>query len=195
MLFQKEHAIAIIFIIITISAGILLKNFIIKKEDVKINIAENSDSTDKKKYLNVEIKGAVKKPGKYKIKKGSRLADLVSLAGGFSPLAKNKKIKKNYYLKEAYTFYIPFKRYNKETNVVKSPKRKFIKRIKKKKIEVEIRGAVSKPGIYEVPYGTKLNGLIHKAGGYLKNARPKLRNYSLRDGQSFYISFKSKLIK
>jgi len=39
---------------------------------------------DKEDCIVVDIKGAIKKPGAYKLKKGSRVEDLVKIAGGFT---------------------------------------------------------------------------------------------------------------
>ncbi len=58
------------------------------------------------KWIEVEILGAVRRPGVYKVIKGSRFSDLVKRAGGFSKSAKIPVNNKNYYLKAGQSYYI-----------------------------------------------------------------------------------------
>ncbi len=61
----------------------------------------------------VDVAGAVKHPGIYKLKFGDRVADAVSLAGGFSPKADkayiNRQLNLAQKLKDEAKIYIPFK--------------------------------------------------------------------------------------
>src|SRR4051794_19816039 len=52
-----------------------------EKKDVEKVTAVQSNSLEDSN-IKVDIKGAVKKPGVYEIKKGSRVTDLIKLAGG-----------------------------------------------------------------------------------------------------------------
>lgn len=54
---------------------------------------------------------------------------------------------------------------------------------------VEIKGAVNKPGIYELPVGSRLYELVNVAGGLLPESDGKEVNQAalLLDGQSIYI--------
>lgn len=54
---------------------------------------------------------------------------------------------------------------------------------------VEIKGAVNKPGIYELPAGSRLYELVNVAGGLLPESDGKEVNQAapLLDGQSIYI--------
>lgn len=54
---------------------------------------------------------------------------------------------------------------------------------------VEIKGAVNKPGIYELPVGSRLYELVNLAGGLLPESDGKEVNQAalLLDGQSIYI--------
>jgi len=125
----------------------------------------------------VEVKGAIKHPGEYRVKSGSRYFDLIKLAGGLNAKADKGRIKKNYYLKNGQIFYVPFK---KSISKVRSI------------IEVEIRGAIKRPGIYKLRGGSRFNKLLKKSGGLLATAdqHRKYKNYYLKDGQTFYIRFK-----
>ncbi|HEY8890373.1 MAG TPA: helix-hairpin-helix domain-containing protein [Clostridium sp.] len=65
----------------------------IEKKDAEAVISSGSDTTAKSKIIiediniKVDIKGAIKNPGVYEIKKGSRVTDLIKLAGGGTPAA------------------------------------------------------------------------------------------------------------
>ncbi|MCB2306573.1 helix-hairpin-helix domain-containing protein [Clostridium estertheticum] len=55
------------------------------KGEVKASVpqkAEDSNVKSEESIIKVDIKGAVKSPGVYEIKKGSRVTDLIKLAGG-----------------------------------------------------------------------------------------------------------------
>ncbi len=131
------------------------------------------------KWIHLEIKGAVHKPGKYRLKQGSRYFDLIKLAGGLTKQGDSRRVKKNYYLKDGYSFYVPFKRSRKGSQ-------------KNKWIDIEIRGAVKKPGVYKMRSGSRFYRLVKMAGGFgpKANRKKKYKNYYLKDGQSFYIPYK-----
>ncbi len=131
------------------------------------------------KWIRIEIKGAVNKPGKYTLKQGSRYFDLIKLAGGLTNRADSRRVRKNYYLKDGYSFNVPFKRSQKGN-------------LKNKWIDIEIRGAVKKPGVYKMRSGTRFYQLVKMAGGFgsKANRKKKYKNYYLKDGQSFYVPFK-----
>ena len=49
-----------------------------------------------------------------------------------------------------------------------------------KKISVDVKGAVKKPGVYELDYGSRVNDAIKAAGGLKSNASTKYLNLSKR---------------
>lgn len=55
-------------------------------KDVKGVVTTSTNSVEAND-IKVDIKGAVKKPGVYKIEKGSRVVDLIEIAGGVTPEA------------------------------------------------------------------------------------------------------------
>lgn len=57
------------------------------------------------------------------------------------------------------------------------------------KIYVDICGAVTSPGVYELPYGSRVFQAIEKAGGYLPEAAASYLNRAkeLSDGQQIYV--------
>jgi len=74
--------IGLALILIVIGSGIFL--FSSQKADSKIKITEPKNSTENATRIQVDIEGAVKNPGVYKLKEGSILEDLIAVAGGFS---------------------------------------------------------------------------------------------------------------
>ena len=56
-------------------------------------------------------------------------------------------------------------------------------------IYVDICGAVTSPGVYELPYGSRVFQAIEKAGGYLPEAAASYLNRAkgLSDGQQIYV--------
>lgn len=62
---------------------------------------------------------------------------------------------------------------------------------------VQISGAINKPGIYKIPNGTRLVDLISKAGGLRKDAMLNGINMTIpvSDGSTFYIASKTEAPK
>lgn len=65
---------------------------------------EDSSNVSEEKYILVDIKGEVKKPGVYKLKENSRVIDAINVSGGLT--------------KKAYTKYINLSRILKDENVI-----------------------------------------------------------------------------
>lgn len=65
---------------------------------------EDSSNVSEEKYIWVDIKGEVKKPGVYKLKENSRVIDAINVSGGLT--------------KKAYTKYINLSRILKDENVI-----------------------------------------------------------------------------
>ena len=83
---KKNYPSIIIIILLLVIIGILSFKIINKKEEVANNenvIAyEVVNNEDVKEYVNVDIKGAVKKQGIYKVEKESNINDVIKKAGG-----------------------------------------------------------------------------------------------------------------
>ena len=75
----KENIAATDYKDIFVETGVPLE----KKDDQKV-IAASTNSIEQSN-IKVDIKGAVKNPGVYEIKMGSRVTDLIKLAGGTTP--------------------------------------------------------------------------------------------------------------
>lgn len=65
---------------------------------------EESSNVSEEKYILVDVKGEVKKPGVYKLKENSRVIDAINVSGGLT--------------KKAYTKYINLSRILKDENVI-----------------------------------------------------------------------------
>lgn len=65
---------------------------------------EDSSNVSEEKYIWVDVKGEVKKPGVYKLKENSRVIDAINVSGGLT--------------KKAYTKYINLSRILKDENVI-----------------------------------------------------------------------------
>ncbi len=87
----------ILFILIIICLGLIIWKCFLDNNDIENNIdtvalvdeKENvvSEKEEEVKNFNVDIKGAIKKPGVYQVKEGSIINDIVTLAGGFNTRA------------------------------------------------------------------------------------------------------------
>ncbi len=161
-----------IFLIVGLTLGkiyplVFTKPNTLKQTQNADNLIEKKEKTlpsqKKEDLVQCTIKGAVKKPGTYFLKKNSMLQDLIQRAGGFSEGA-NKRIK-NYYLKNGAEFTIKYE----------------------SKIRVEIKGEIKNPGFYEMYMGQTLENLVSKAGGLTPFGILPKKNYFLKDGASFYI--------
>lgn len=105
---KKKDILIIILIVIILGLGGLIliglnkkdnknedKVIVEKKEEVSIE--ENINIIEEVlEYYVVDIKGAVKKPGVYKVVKGSIVNDVISLAGGLKSTANTKYINLSY---------------------------------------------------------------------------------------------------
>lgn len=109
------------------------------------------------RYLQVEIKGEVNKPGVYKMKENSIINDLIIAAGGLTINASTNNIN----LAEKL---VDERSYNVEKRQLNT-------------IFVEIKGQVSNPGVYQMQAGDLVIDLIDKCGGLLENAHVENISY------------------
>ena len=103
---KKKDILIIILIVIIIGLGGLIFAGLNRKEDNnkdEVIIEKKEDLSFEENTLEVEvieyyvdIKGAVKKPGVYKVTKGSIVNDVINLAGGLKSTANTKYINLSY---------------------------------------------------------------------------------------------------
>lgn len=82
----------------------LLENDDVNLISDNLEKVEESSNVSEEKYILVDIKGEVKKPGVYKLKENSRVIDAINASGGLT--------------KKAYTKYINLSRILKDENVI-----------------------------------------------------------------------------
>lgn len=78
-----------------------------KKEEDIFSGQENSLPQQVSTYIYVDIKGEVMHPGVYKVQEGSRVFQLVSLAGGYKENANTNGLNLSRILKDQQVIYIP----------------------------------------------------------------------------------------
>ncbi|MDI6617391.1 MAG: helix-hairpin-helix domain-containing protein [Clostridiales bacterium] len=110
---RNEEKIIIIIIALIIGIALLYRFVIFKSSDVKVvkkeEAVQNNAKPEKEIYIYDYITGEVKKPGLYKLKQGSRISDLVGLAGGFSDNADTGSVNLAEKLKDEEHIKIPSK--------------------------------------------------------------------------------------
>lgn len=82
----------------------LLENDDVNLISDNLEKVEDSSNVSEEKYILVDVKGEVKKPGVYKLKENSRVIDAINVSGGLT--------------KKAYTKYINLSRILKDENVI-----------------------------------------------------------------------------
>lgn len=83
---------------------VLLENDDVNLISDNLEKVEDSSNVSEEKYILVDVKGEVKKPGVYKLKENSRVIDAINVSGGLT--------------KKAYTKYINLSRILKDENVI-----------------------------------------------------------------------------
>ncbi|PAW93884.1 capsule biosynthesis protein [Mucilaginibacter sp. MD40] len=118
----------------------------------------------------VEMTGDVKRPGIYEMKDGESLTDLINFSGGFSSTAYTASVKVvQNTSRERQIADIPaaefgtYRPNNGDKFTVETILNRFANR-------VQIRGAVFRPGDYELSNGLTLSKLITRAGGLKEDA-------------------------
>jgi competence protein ComEA len=104
-------------ICICISLYIFIQNNTYKTE-IDIKIGESSQSATLKKLIIVDISGGVEHPGVYEVMEGSRISDVITIAGGLSSDADNilieKSINRASRVLDGTKIYIPITSHNNE---------------------------------------------------------------------------------
>lgn len=103
-------------IILAVSIGVVLLLMFVKNNDSlqkapPVVFSQAAQSTLRPDAIRVDIEGAVKKPGSYQLRSGSRVEELISEAGGFAMGADisyvSKEINKAKVLEDQEKIYIP----------------------------------------------------------------------------------------
>jgi polysaccharide export outer membrane protein len=138
----------------------------------------------------VNIGGAVRRPGRYELKNGETMADLIRFAGGLQPNAFLKDIHNNEYevISLNYDSLLKAKK-NFVMTGGESVEIKFIG--VDNQFMVQISGAVSVPGHYKVKKGMRISSMLKNANGLTSDAFTE-RGFLVRTSKALekkYISF------
>ncbi|MGD9909016.1 MAG: SLBB domain-containing protein [Candidatus Izemoplasmatales bacterium] len=128
-------------------------------------------------YFFVEIKGAIMNPGVFEVGEGSRIVDVIELAGGLLESADLSGINQSQKIVDEMVIYIPMVSEGTSENY----------------ITVTLEGAVLYPGSYQVKSGSLLSSVVMMAGGILDDAdiTGLLWNQEMTSSITFTIPFVS----
>ena len=131
---------------------------------------------------NIQVRGAVKRPGIYELKNDD-LTSIINIFGGFSPGADKANISYSSLISESPTRILnftdrkEFNFYDGDNIFIKYKPSSFVKinevernSFKSSAVRVKVQGEVLYPGEYLLENGETLSSLISRAGGVTKNA-------------------------
>lgn len=133
--------------------------------------------------INIQIRGAAKRPGIYEVKKDEKIEDIIKIFGGFSPGADLENVTYSSLIAETSNGLINFKNtknfkfFDGDNLYIKFKPSSFVKinenvkdKYKSSAIRVKVQGEVRFPGEYLLQNGEKLSALIDRAGGLTEDA-------------------------
>lgn len=145
----------------------------------------------RKKTVNID--GALKRPGNYEIIESQNIFELINYANGLTADADLDNIF-IYRIDGGYVKATKIDDINILKTVTPSDQDKlFIRKFSFR--DVEITGAILKPGIYKMSEGDSIKDLLEKSGGYTKNAYPFGAIYLNEDAKKINISASNVLYK
>ena len=131
---------------------------------------------------NIQVRGAVKRPGIYELKNDD-LISIINIFGGFSPGADKENVSYSSLISESptrilnFTDIKEFNFYDGDNIFIKYKPSSFVKinevernSFKSSAVRVKVQGEVLYPGEYLLENGETLSSLISRAGGVTKNA-------------------------
>ena len=133
--------------------------------------------------INIQIRGAAKRPGIYEVKNIEKISDLINIFGGFSPGADKENVAYSSLISETANGLVSFetikkiKFYDGDNLFIKFKPSSFVKinenikaNYKSSAVRVKIQGEVRFPGEYLLQNGEKISTLIERAGGLTEDA-------------------------
>ena len=131
---------------------------------------------------NIQVRGAVKRPGIYELKNDD-LISIINIFGGFSPGADKENVSYSSLISESptrilnFTDIKEFNFYDGDNIFIKYKPSSFVKinevernSFKSSAVRVKVQGEVLYPGEYLLENGETLSSLVSRAGGVTKNA-------------------------
>lgn len=133
--------------------------------------------------INIQIRGAVKRPGIYEVKSNETIKDLINIFGGFAPGADIENVAISSLISDNSNGFINFgstkkiRFYDGDNIFIKFKPTSLVKinenvksNYKSSAVRVKIQGEVRFPGEYLLQNGEKISGLIERAGGLTEDA-------------------------
>jgi len=117
-------------------------------------------------YYFVDIKGEVIYPAVYQVKSGTRVEEVIQMAGGLTSKSDLSEVNLAKMIYDQMVIYIPT-----------SPTLQSGEAISKN-VFIDIKGAVRFPGVYQVPSNFRVYDAIMRAGGFAVDADSSLMNLS-----------------
>ena len=146
---------------------------------------ENNDLIVVGPYTNrVSIFGGVKTPGKFEIKNGETLADLIDYAGGFSEESYSKSLKVTRVFDDKYKIVDVNSNQFEFFQLKSGDKIEIDKVIEKYDNRLILKGSVYRPGVFALTEGMTVKDLIEKGEG-LKPDTYMLRSFITRTNEDF----------
>lgn len=111
--FSKQEKVLILILILFILGGwgiyfTLNKPAVLKEKDI-LEKKENISNSQRTEEIVIQVAGAVKNPGVYKFKKGTRVFEAINVAGGYSIQADIEKVNLVKVLEDGEKIFVPFK--------------------------------------------------------------------------------------
>jgi len=117
-------------------------------------------------YFFVDIKGEVIYPAVYQVKSGTRVEEVILMAGGLTNRSDLSEVNLAKMVYDQMVIYIPSSSVSQLGEPVL------------KEVYVDIKGAVRFPGVYKVPSNFRIYDAIMRAGGFTLDADSSLMNLS-----------------
>ena len=156
MKFIKQNLAYILFVAVIIFLIVLNKDIFLTQNKMTTQeyplIETRATTTSAEPIIYVEIKGEVQYPGVYQVTKGTRIGDVIELAGGFTEDANQEAISLVDKVEDEMVIIIPSSTtIGDYTDLIR--------------ILVEVKGEVKRPGLYYLNTTSRVQDAIEAAGG------------------------------
>lgn len=180
MKFIKQNLAYILFLVGIIFLIVLNKDVFMTQNQMTTQeqslIETRSITTSMEQIIYVEIKGEVQYPGVYQVKEGTRIGDVIELAGGFTEDANQEAVSQVDKAEDEMVIIIPSStKVDDYTDLIR--------------ILVEVKGEVERPGLYYLYTTSRVQDAIEAAGGISEFADLTDVNLAqiLKDGETVII--------
>ena len=138
-----------------------------------VSETNNSSSQTTWRYVFVELKGAVRFPGVYRVMEGTRLYEVIEKAGGLKATANTEQLNQTLFVTDMMVITIEEKvtiTTTTTTTYFGTTTQTIPTTSPSMKVNVTLFGEVNTPGSYEVQAGISLQSLVQLAGGFSQRA-------------------------